>query len=136
MQAHDSVAIGRRFFAEQDRVRGGPVSELCDPGYTAVIGGNPPMDRAGHEMFSKAFYIAFPDLTHTVNEAFGTADRVAVRFTLTGTQQAPFLGIPATHKPISVTANVLMHISNGTVTKLLGSFDEAGLLRQLGVLQA
>jgi predicted ester cyclase len=136
MQVHDAAAVGRRFFEEQDRVRGGPVPELCAPGYTAVLGGNPPMDRSGHEMFSKAFYSAFPDLTHTVDEAFGTSDRVAVRFTLRGTQQAPFMGIPATNRKIAVTANVLMHVSNGTVTRLLGAFDEAGLLRQLGVLQA
>jgi steroid delta-isomerase-like uncharacterized protein len=136
MQAHDTAAVGRRFFAEQDRVRGGPVAELCAPGYTAILGGNPPMDRTGHEMFSKAFYSAFPDLSHSVDEAFGTNDRVAVRFTLRGTHAAPFMGIPATHKQIAVTANVLMHVSNGTVTRLMGAFDEAGLLRQLGVLRA
>lgn len=136
MQALDTAAIGRRFFAEQDRVRGGPVPELCADGYTAILGGNPPMDRSGHEMFSQAFYGAFPDLSHTVEEAFGTSDRVAVRFTLRGTHEAPFMGIPASHKQVSVTANVLMQINAGKVTRLYGAFDEVGLLRQLGVLPA
>lgn len=136
MQSHDTTTIGRRFFQEQDRVRGGPVPELCAPGYTAVLGGNPPMDRAGHEMFSRAFYSAFPDLSHSVDEVFGTGDRVAVRFTLRGTHSAPFFGIPATGKSVAVTANVLMHIGDRKVTHLYGAFDEAGLLRQLGVLQA
>lgn len=134
MQALDTTAVGRRFFAEQDRVRGGPVAELCARGYTAILGGNPPMDRAGHEMFALAFYSAFPDMTHSIDEAFGTADRVAVRFTIRGTHTAPFMGIPATHKQIVVTANVLMHVDNGMVTRLLGAFDEAGLMRQLGRL--
>ena len=58
-----------------------------------------------------------------------------MRFTLRGTHTAPFFGIPATGKAITVTANVLMHISSGVVVRLFGAFDEAGLLRQLGVLK-
>jgi steroid delta-isomerase-like uncharacterized protein len=135
---YDAAAIGRRFFSEQDRLRGGPAPELCAPGYQAIIGSNPPMSRDGHEMFAKAFYGAFPDMQHTVDEAFADADgtQVAVRFTIRGTHQAPFMGIPATHQAVAVTANVLMHVSNGAVTRLYGAFDEAGLLRQLGVLNA
>lgn len=130
----DAAGIGRRFFAEQDRLRGGPAPELCAPNYVAHLGGNPPMDRQGHEKFSKAFYSAFPDLTHAVEDAFADGNKVAVRFTLRGTHSAPFFGIPATGQSVSVAANVLMDVSNGTVTKLFGAFDEAGLLRQLGAL--
>jgi steroid delta-isomerase-like uncharacterized protein len=129
-----NAAVGRKFFAEQDRLRGGPAAELCASDYLAVIGSNPPMDRRGHEMFAKAFYAAFPDMTHSVDEAFASGDRVAVRFTLRGTQQAPFGGIPATGKSVTVSANVVMHIAGGKVTRLFGAFDEAGLLRQLGVI--
>lgn len=136
---HDPAAIGRRFFSEQDRLRGGPAPELCAPGYQAIIGSNPPMNRDGHEQFARAFYGAFPDMRHTVDEAFANGadgSQVAVRFTIRGTHQAAFMGIPATHKTVEVTANVLMHVTNGAVTKLYGAFDEAGLLRQLGVLSA
>ena len=129
--AETNAALGRRFFEEQDRLRGGPAPELCAADYMAEIGGNPPMDRAGHEGFAKAFYGAFPDITHTVVESFAAGDRVAVRFVLRGTHGAPFFGIPATHRTIEVTANILMHVSNGKVTRLMGAFDEAGLLRQL-----
>jgi hypothetical protein len=38
-------ALGRRFFVEQDRLRGGPPEARCAPGYTATLGGNPAMDR-------------------------------------------------------------------------------------------
>jgi steroid delta-isomerase-like uncharacterized protein len=136
MQAHGetAAAIGRRFFAEQDRLHGGPAPELCAAGYVAVIGGNPPMDRDGHERFAKGFYAAFPDITHTIDEAFAEDGRVAVRFTLNGTHTGSFFGMPPTGKTVRVSANIVMFISEGKVTKLLGVFDEAGLLRQLGVL--
>lgn len=134
MQAHDTAAaIGRRFFEEQDRLKGGPASDLCAADYQAVIGGNPPMDRAGHEAFSRGFYAAFTDLRHRVEESFASSDdRVAVRFTLSGTHTAPFFGLPASGRSINVTANVVMHIRDGRVARLYGAFDEAGLFRQLG----
>ena len=127
-------ALGRRFFEEQDRAQGGPAAALCAPGYQAHIGANPPMDRAGHDYFAKAFYSAFPGIRHAVDEVFATEDRVAVRFTLRGTHRGDFFGIPATGRSVVVTANILMHVANGQVTRLFGAFDEAGLLRQIGVL--
>ena len=126
--------LGRRFFEEQDRLRGGPAEALCAPEYQATIGSNPVTDRAGHEAFATAFYTAFPDVRHTVEEVIATEDRVAVRFVLDGTHTASFFGIPATGRTIRVHANVLAHVANGKVTKLFGIFDEAGMLRQLGVL--
>lgn len=135
MQVHDTAAaIGRRFLEEQDRLKGGPAADLCAADYQAVIGGNPPMDRAGHEAFSRGFYAAFTSLQHRVEESFASGDdRVAVRFTLSGTHTAPFFGLPASGRSITVTANVVMHLRNGQVARLYGAFDEAGLLRQLGV---
>ena len=128
--AHRS--LGRRFFQEQDRLRGGPAEALCAPEYLAVLGGNPPMDRAGHEGFSLAFYGAFPDLRHEIQEVFATEDRVAVRFVLHGTHTGAFLGMPPTNRSITVAANIILHVSDGRVTNLLAVFDEAGLMRQLG----
>ncbi len=127
-------ALGRRFFAEQDRLLGGPAPELCAPQYKARMGGNPPMDRAGHEQFAKAFYGAFPTMRHQVELVVADEDTVAVRFKLQGKHEAPFFGIPASGKDVTTMANVIMRVSDGKVTELFGIFDEAGMLRQLGVL--
>ena len=126
------LALGRRFFQEQDRLRGGPAEALCAPEYTAVLGGNPPMDRAGHEGFALAFYSAFPDLHHEIEDVFATEDRVAVRFVLHGTHAGAFFGMPPTNRPITVAANIILNVSAGRVTKLFAVFDEAGLMRQIG----
>jgi SnoaL-like polyketide cyclase len=126
--------LGERFFAEQDRLKGGPAEALCAAGYQAFLGGNPPVERGGHEGFARAFYAAFDGIHHTIEEVFATDDRVGVRFVLKGTHTGSFFGIPATGKPVTIVANVLLHVANGKVTKLFGIFDEAGLLRQIGVL--
>jgi predicted ester cyclase len=138
IEAADLIAsnrtLGSRFFIEQDRLRGGPAEELCAPEYTATIGGNPVMDRAGHEAFALGFYAGFPDAMHDVEEVFATADRVAVRFVIHGSHTGSFFGIPATGRPIKAAAHVILDVSGGRVTRLRALFDEAGLLRQLGVL--
>jgi predicted ester cyclase len=130
----DEQNIGRKFFAEQDRLKGGPAPELCAPDYEARLGGNPPMDLAGHSGFASAFYAGFPDIHHEVEDVFVDGNKVAVRFVLHGTHTGAFFGIPPTGKRVTVAANVLMHLDAGRVRRLYGVFDEAGMLRQLGVL--
>jgi steroid delta-isomerase-like uncharacterized protein len=128
--------LGHRFFEAQDRLRGGPDPALCAPGYTATIGGNPPMDLAGHQGFGRMFYAAFPDLSHTVEDTVADEGRVAVRFTLHGTHSGDFSGIPATGRPIAVSAMVVLRVADGRVAELRGVFDQLGLMQQLGVIPA
>ena len=128
------VALARDFFAAPDRLRGGPDPALCTADYQAWLGGSPPVPREFHEGFARAFYAAFPDLAHTVDQVFAAGDRAAVRFTLRGTHQGAFFGIPATGRAVVVVANVLLTVRDGRVSELRGIFDEAGLLRQIGVL--
>jgi steroid delta-isomerase-like uncharacterized protein len=126
--------LGRRFFLEQDRLHGGPAPELCGPRYSARIGSNPPMDRAGHEGFARAFYSAFPDIHHEVEHVIAEEQSVMVRFVLHGTHTGSFFGIPATHKTVQVAGHVILRVDDGKVSEVLGVFDEAGMLRQLGAL--
>ena len=126
--------LGRRFFAEQDRVRGGPVPELCAADYSASLGANPPMDLAGHQAFAAAFYAGFPDARHDVEDVFATDDRVFVRFTILGTHTGNLFGIPATGRTARIITHVAFHVTDGKVVRLFGLFDEAGMLRQLGVM--
>jgi predicted ester cyclase len=129
LEAHRSIAY--RFFAEQDRLRGGPAAELCAPYYTAHLAENPPMDYAGHQGFAKAFYTGFPDLRHQVELVVAEPEQVAVRFTLHGTHTGDFAGIVATGRQIMVTATAMMHLDGGRVAALWAEFDQLGLVGQL-----
>ncbi len=133
-RAAANASLARQFFAAQDRLRGGPDAALCAPEYTAELGGNPAMPREGHEGFAKAFYAAFPDMHHEVLDVFATDSSAALRFMIHGTHGGSLFGIPATQRPVHIVANVLMTIADGQVTRLKGVFDEAGMLRQIGVL--
>jgi steroid delta-isomerase-like uncharacterized protein len=132
--AEANAALGQAFFAEQDRVRGGPTGALCAAAYTVTIGSNPPMDRAGHESFAVGFYAGFPDAMHEIDDVVATSDRAFVRAILHGTHTGSFFGIPATGKTIRVPLHGVFHVRDGLVEKLVAVFDEAGLLRQIGVM--
>jgi predicted ester cyclase len=131
MPAEQNANIARRFFAEQDRLRGGPAPELCAPNYTAHLPGYPPLDFTGHQSFAAAFYAGFPDVRHNLEHVVTESDRAAVRFILLGTHSGPFMGMPATGTSITISATVLMRFEDGRVAELWGEFDRLGLMTQL-----
>lgn len=124
----------RTFFEEQDRLRGGPSAALCATGYAARIGSFPPMDFAGHEAFATAFYAAFPDLRHVIEEVIAEGDRATVSFRLQGTHTGSFMGQPPSDRPIDVACLALMNISSGKVISLHGEFDRLAMMQQIGAL--
>lgn len=88
-------------------------------GYLAIIG----MMRSG-----------FPDIQWALDELIIDEDKVAARFTMTGTHQGAFLGIPPTGKPIRVKAINIYHFSNGQIIEEYGQPDLLGLMQQIGAL--
>ena len=136
MQASAAMEFARRFFHGQDRLKGLLPPDLCAPSYQAEIIGFPPMDQAGHGQFGAAWYGAFPDLTHTIDEARPTDAGIVVRFSVAGTQAGAFIGIPATNRHVRASAIALLTIEDGRVTHLQAMFDQLGLMRQLGVFPA
>ena len=135
-RANQAMDFASHFFHGQDRLKGPLPAELCAASYRAEIVGFPPMDAAGHGQFGTAWYAAFPDITHTIDEARPTDTGIAVRFTANGTHTGPFMGIAPTSRRVSASAFVFLTIVDGKVTHLRAMFDQMGLMRQLGVVPA
>lgn len=77
---------------------------------------------------------AMPDVHWDVEEMIAEGDKVMVRYTMTGTQTEPLMGIPATNKPIKVTAMNIYEIKDGKISREHGLPDMFSLLIQLGVI--
>src|ERR1700732_3040781 len=61
-----------------------------------------PGQRQGREGLKEVIAMlrsAFPDLHWVIDETVASGDKVVTRFTWTGTQCGPFMGIPATDRP-------------------------------------
>jgi steroid delta-isomerase-like uncharacterized protein len=87
------------------------------PGYLAIIG----MMRAG-----------FPDIQWTLEELIAEGDKVAARFTMRGTHNGTFFGVPPSGKKIEVKAMNFYRIADGKIVEEHGQPDLLGLLQQIG----
>jgi predicted ester cyclase len=61
-------------------------------------------------------------------------DRVAVRCAHRGTHLGDFLGVPATGKPVAITATGIYIVKDGKLVQNQVIFDAFGLLQQVGVV--
>ena len=77
---------------------------------------------------------SFPDMHWVVEEMIGEGDKVCTRFTWTGTQRGPFLGIPATGRQVAVKGVVIDSLSDGRMADSRILMDTLGMLQQLGVV--
>jgi len=93
-----------------------------------------PPGREGWNMNRKILRSAFPNAHWHEEDLVAEGALVVGRYTLRGTHQSEFLGIPATGKAISVSTIHIMRIADGKIVEHWGHGDDMGMMRQLGAL--
>lgn len=87
----------------------------------------------GFIRFFAQFRTAFPDLKIAVEEMVADEDKVAIAYTITGTQHGAFQGNPATGRRIKARGVQIAKFNReGMIVERWGSSDEAGILKQIG----
>ena len=76
----------------------------------------------------------FPDIQWTLEEMIAEGDKVAARFTMRGTHQGAFFGVPPTGNKISVKAINFYRLSGGKIVDEHGQPDLLSLLQQIGAV--
>ena len=79
-------------------------------------------------------FAAFPDLHSTVEYLIAEGDMVVSRFTMRGTHQGEFIGIPPTGKQVKVTGMVIHRFADGKIVEYWVKWDVLGMMQQLGVI--
>lgn len=80
---------------------------------------------------------SFPDLTTTTEDLVAEDDRVVERWTSRGTHTgAPFFGAPTSGRPFTIPGISIYRIANGKIVEHWGSFDQLGVMQQLGLAPA
>ena len=100
---------------------------------SVVIHGIPGVE-AGLECakkFYQGFHRSFPDTQILVEDLFTRADKLACRFTVSGTHKADFMGISATDKFINFTGITILKFIAGKCTERWNQADFLGMLQQL-----
>ncbi|HTC94441.1 MAG TPA: ester cyclase [Terriglobales bacterium] len=91
---------------------------------------------AGFKPFVNNLRSAFPDIRITIEDIIAEGDKVSLRLDIKGTHKGQGLDIPPTGKAIRVAAIVTAEIKGGKIVAGWNSWDQLGLLRQLGALGA
>jgi predicted ester cyclase len=91
----------------------------------------------GVKQFYGALWAAFPDCRLTIDDLISEGDRIAVRYTLSGTHQREFMGIPPTSKHISLAGFTILRFPGGKcVERWRNQANRLGLMQQLGAIPA
>jgi len=100
-----------------------------------VPGQNEPLQGPkGYLMIIAMMRSGFPDIQWTLDDMITENDKVAVRYTMKGTHQGTFFGVPATGKPISVQTINVYRLSGDQIIEEYGQPDMLGLLTQIGAV--
>lgn len=88
--------------------------------------------RAGFLTFFQTLTSAFPDAHIEPAHVVTDEDHVCLAYTLTGTHQGEFQGVPATGKRIEVRGMQIGRFENGQIVERWGASDELGIMQQIG----
>jgi predicted ester cyclase len=72
---------------------------------------------------------AFPDIHFTIEDLVAEGDRVAARWTLTGTQTGELRGSLPTGHSVSVPGITIFHVVNAKIREMWIVFDPARLIK-------
>ncbi|MFZ6770091.1 ester cyclase [Undibacterium sp. Di26W] len=111
-------------------------SELVSPKAIFYVPGRaePMNGPAGYLEIIHMMRSGFPDIQWTLEETVAEGDKVVARFTMRGTHQGTFFGVPATGKKIAVQALNIYRFSAGQIIEERGQPDLLDLLRQIGAV--
>ncbi len=87
----------------------------------------------GFKQLSAISLAGFSDGRFTIDDMMAEGDKVAVRYTRTGTHDGEYHGIPPTGKQINLPVAFFYRVAEGKIVEALGYSDSLALLQQLGV---
>lgn len=135
MSAEENKVKQRRVFEEVlNKGNLEILPELFAPNYSfnSPLG----MELKGPEGFKQLttmFHTALPDFHCTINDMFAEGDKVATRFTITGTFKGEMMGIAPTGKKATIAGIVITRWEGGKEAEAWESLDTLGFYQQLGI---
>jgi predicted ester cyclase len=93
-------------------------------------------DRATLAAFYQSIWAGLPDARATLEDAFASEDRVAVRLTVAGTHDGELMGVTPTHRPVRFEVITILRFDDGRVAERWNVADLLGVLQQIGAVPA
>jgi steroid delta-isomerase-like uncharacterized protein len=135
--AQDELKRVYRRFLDEAFNRGDldALDDILDPAY--VDHNAPPGTPPGIEPIKgmiAGFRSAFPDVNMRIEDQIAEGDRVATRYTFTGTHMGNLMGIPPSGKSVSMTGITIARIADGKMVEGWVVYELLSLMQQIGVV--
>jgi predicted ester cyclase len=137
MSTEEVKAFDRRFFEEWNKGKAAAMAAIDKTCATNIVWHSTGEDIHGLSDFKKSmgeFFDAFPGNHFAIVDIFAEGDKVAVRYTITGTHKGTFGSIPPTNKKVTLWAIEIDRIVGGKFVEGWLRMDTLGLMQQLGVV--
>jgi steroid delta-isomerase-like uncharacterized protein len=85
--------------------------------------------------FVAEYRTAFPDLNVRIDDMIAEGEKVAIRFTMSGTHAGDFDGLAPTNKKVEATGILINRYENGKLVEDWDQFDIYSLMQQLGAVE-
>lgn len=103
--------------------------------YQSIVHGQPATTGPDEELAQiQRWWIAASDVHLEPLDLYASGGSIALRYTLTGTNDGEFFGQPATGKRFQVENCTLFEVAGGRVRRAWRYSDTLGLMTQLGLL--
>ncbi|WP_159471410.1 ester cyclase [Dyadobacter sp. 3J3] len=112
------------------------IEEILDPEFAFIIPTQPEPIK-GYEAFTgfvKYLHNAFPDIKFTVMRQTSEGNKVASRWSIAGTHEGEFLGVPASGHHLIDYGIDIFTIKNGKIISVHVNENDFGLMQQLGAI--
>jgi steroid delta-isomerase-like uncharacterized protein len=137
MSAKEIKALTHRFFEETNKGEAAAIAVTEQSVATNfVFHGATGEDIRGLKDFKQhvsELYRAFPDNHVTIDDMVVEGDKIATRWTLTGTHKGEFMGIPPTNKKVKMWAITIDRVAGGKFVEEWERLDTWGFMQQLGL---
>jgi hypothetical protein len=138
MSTNENRALERRWFKAFDKGKDAVMAvtdELYSDDFVLHSAtGDDIHGRKAAKKYMDEIFSAFPDIHLAIDDLVSEGDKVAVRFTVTGTHKGTFMGIPATNKKLTMWSIQIDRIASGKFVEGWERTDILGLMQQLGAM--
>ncbi len=132
MSTEGNVAVIQRYYDVLNNNDAAGIDEVIAPDAVFREPGRLLEGRAALRQRLADFHTAFPDLHCAIDDLVAGGDKVAVRWTLTGTHRGAFGAFPPTGKPVTLSGIGILRVENGMMAEAWGCFDTLGAMQQFG----
>ena len=136
MSAEENKAIWRRWVEEMNKGKAAALAVMGEILATDFVahGALGDFDHENYKQHGDEYWDAFSDIHMTIDDIVAEGDKIAVRWTWTGTHKGEMMGIPPTNKKVTMWLIQIDRVVGGKIVERWTREDTLGFMQQLGLV--